>query len=133
MFGSLHLARVRPRLVNAFVEGHRGAAQGLERHGAGQIEEAVHAHRAQHCQTAHRGHGLGSVEQRQALLGFEHQRSEPGFGKRRSGRHPRALEKHLALSDEHQGKMRQGSQIPTRSHRSPGRDDRMHPAVEQAR
>ena len=119
-------------LVNAFVEGYGGAAQGFQRHGSGQVEELVQAQRPKHGETAHRGHGLGSVEQRQALLGFEHQRSETGLAKRRTGRHPRALVKHFTFPDEHQGQMCQGSQIPTRSHRSPGWDHRMDAAVEQA-
>ena len=88
MRGCLHLPGMWPCLVNARIEGRRRAAQSLERHGAGQIEQPVHADRAEHGQTADCCHRLRAIQQRQAFLGFEHQGSETSLGECRLGRQP---------------------------------------------
>ena len=131
MRGCLHLAGMRPCLVNALVEGHRRAAQRLQRHSAGQIEEPVHAYRAQHRQATDRGHGLGSVEQRKPLLGFEHQGSETSFRQRRWAG-IRAPSKNTSPSPiSTRARCARGARSPLAPTEPLTGDDRVYAAIEQ--
>ena len=79
-------------------------------------------------QREHAEHPVGAVDERQALLGFEHTGSMPGVGERRRGVDTHSVHHDLPLAEEDQSDVREGREITAASQRSvlghPRRDAR---------
>ena len=72
--GRPELARVRTRLMNAFVEGHIGAPQRVERERADHVRSIGQNFGRQQSQDPNCQHRLRSVDQGNGLFGLKHQR-----------------------------------------------------------
>ena len=116
MLGCGHLAGVRARLVNAGIEGGGRAHQRFEGHGSGYIGEMRDAQRAGDGESADGGHGLGAVEQGQALLGGKGERLQAGAAEGFSAGQAGTLMEGFTLADDDQGEMSERSQIAACAH-----------------
>ena len=94
------------------------ALQPLDGHRAGHRSDPQHLLRFEKRKGADGLHGLGAVHQGEALLRLEHHRLEPRAPQRFAPGQPLAAEERLALADQHQGEVRQGSEIAARAHRA---------------
>ncbi len=130
VLGDGHLARVRPRGVDRGEEGPVAPEQPLEGHRPGQVRGLGQRLAAEERQRAHRAHRLGAVHQRQALLGLEHHRLEPGAGQRGASGEPLVADEGLALADEHQRQVGQRREVARGAHAAALGDDRDDAAVQ---
>ena len=76
---------MRPDDLHPLVVGPVGAEQGLDRQRAGRVRGLDQHVGIMHREREQRLHGLGAVDQRQALLGSEGQRLEPALGQHLGG------------------------------------------------
>ena len=124
------LSRVRTGLVNALVEGDVGAPQrvyGERANHVGRVHQDFHLQR---CQQSDGQHALGAVDERDGLLGLQHQRLDVGLLQRAGGRHALAVKHGLAFADQHQSQMRQRRQIAAGPHAALRGNDGVHPTVQ---
>jgi hypothetical protein len=128
--GHRDLARVRPGADDALVEGHDGALQRLERHRAGEVGDPAGGLGVEHGERADRGHVLGAVQERQALLGLERHRRQAGGGQRGRGGLADAAVLDLALADQAERQVGQRREIAGRADRAAARDQRVDPGGE---
>jgi len=104
--------------VDARVEGGVGALQGVEGEGAHHVGGLCDARGFGEREPAQRADELRAVDEREALLGPEHQRLEPGGGERKGGGLAAPGHDALALADERErevGERRQVAAGPDRS------------------
>ena len=110
------LASVRARLVNAPVEGYRGAHQRFERHSSSQVGDLCQAGRVDYGERPYTGHGLSAVEQRQTFFGGQLEWSETGDGQGLGSRLAYPVADRFAFADDHQCEMCKRSQVAAGSH-----------------
>ena len=114
----------------ALREGHAGPFHGLQAHGSDDVRRLPQTHgiRDGHCADA--GHQLCPVQQRQALLGLQRQRPEPGAFQGRATGHSAAASLRLTLADHHQREMGERSEVAGCADAAARRDEGMDPGVE---
>ena len=125
------LSRLRPHGVQARVEGRRRALEGLERQRRGDGRGREHALGVAERERARAGHEVRAVDQRQALLGLERDRLEPGLAQRLGAGQPAAADLGLALADQHERRMGERRQVARGADGAAARHDRRHAAREQ--
>ena len=129
--GGVDLPALAAHRVDARIEGRARAERGLHgeaaAHGGGGeqvlgLEEAA--------QRVGGGH-LGAVQERQALLGRQGQRLQPGERERLARLQPAAAMARLALAEQHQRHVGERREVARGAHRALGRDQRVNLGVEQ--
>ena len=78
-----------------------------------------------------RGHELGAVDQRQALLGGEHERLQAGAAQSLGAGHHLAVQLDHALADQRQGQVCERCQVAAGAQRAARRHHRVHARGEQ--
>src|SRR6185312_8654918 len=111
MGGDRDLAGMRADGVNASIEGRGRTAQRFQRHGSGQIAEFHKPDGADERQRADGGDRLGSVQQGEAFLGLEGERSESTLEQGEGGGYLPTFETHLTFTDESERKMRERGEV----------------------
>ena len=129
--GRPKLTRVRTSLMDAFVERHVRASQGVERERADHVRRIGQDFSRQQRQDSHRQHRLRAVDQGDGLLGLKHQRLDLSAPHGVGGGNALALfVQALALADQRQRQVRQRSQIATGSNAALRRHHRGHAAIQ---
>lgn len=109
-----------------------GAQQRLDAHGGGDVgglEQALQVHAGQH---EHAEHAVGAVDQRQALLGAQFDRADPGLVQGGvGGQVPPGGVADPALAHQGQRHVRQGRQVPRAAQAAVLVHDRGDAGVEQ--
>ena len=112
------------------MEGRRGAHGGVGRERAGDERRLQAAVGAEEAAERQRGRDLGAVDEREALLGGEHDGREAGPAERLGGGQALALEDRLALADHGGGHVRERREIARGADRALPGDDRQDVAGE---
>ena len=131
MPGRGYLAAMRPRILNAGVEGHGSATQRLQRHCSGNIRQPDKRLRIVERQRSNGRHRLGAVQESKTFFGFKPQRSQPGTAQRFAATDAFSAIESFSFSNENQREMRQRRKIAARAHRTLFRHDGMNACVEQ--
>ena len=108
-----------------------GPEQGLDAHRRGHARRCPQAVGIGQEQRADRGHQLGPVEEREALLGAEHERFQAGCAEGDERRHDLAVHLHLAPADQRQGEVGQRREVARCAHGPLGRNERVDPSREE--
>ncbi len=124
----LDLAAMAAQRVNAGIERRVGAFGGVGRERAGDQRGAKHALDREQSGERFRQRELGAVEQREAFLGPERDRLEPGMLERGCRRHAFAGEIGLADSEHGRRHVRERREIAGGADRPLARDHRDHGA-----
>ena len=119
------LPGMRPRRVDALVEGHVGALQHVEGEGAGHVGREREPQGFGQREAGDRGHELGAVDEGQALLRLEHYGCQARRRQRFGRGHAPTAGSHVAFAHECQSQMRQGSEVAARAHRALRGHDRV--------
>ena len=106
------LAGMRAGRDEVRIEGGAGAEHRLQAHDADDVGRQDEPPRVREGQAPDAGHQLRAVEQRQPLLGLQHERLEPGSRQdlaaaARAG----AVDGRLALADEHERQVGQRGEV----------------------
>src|SRR6266851_467070 len=104
--------------------------QGFEREGAGEVGRLREPLRPEQTEGSERCHELGAVHQGKPLLRAKAQWLEPGAVERFAPRQALAVEPGLALADQGQGQVSEGSKVAARTDGAPAGDVREHSAVQ---
>ena len=109
------LAREAARVVDAVIEGLARALQAVDAHRGGDVGGACEPLRAGKRQPEQRGRGLGAVDERETFFRTKDDRVQTHARQRVPTRLTRPTRNtRLALSDQHEGEVRQRSQIAAR-------------------
>ncbi len=81
------LAAMRPRLLDAWIEGCRSPSQCLQRHGTRNIGQPDEMLGIVERQRSDGSHPLRAVQQRKAFFGFEPKGSQAGIAQRFAAAH----------------------------------------------
>ena len=109
-------------VVDAGIEGARGAAQGVERHGADHVRRARERFGIRQQEAADGEHGLGAIDQGNALLGLQRERRDAGAGQGFAAGQHGAVPFGFALPGEHQCHVGEGGEVAARRPRCRARE-----------
>jgi hypothetical protein len=124
------LSGVRAGGVDARIERHVGALEGIEGERARDVRGARQAPGFGQGQPRHRGHELRAVDEGQSFFCLQHDRTETGLAQRfRAGPHA-LLVGALAFADEGQRQVGEGREIAARAHAALRGHHRMHAGVD---
>jgi len=127
------LSRMRPQCVNARIERRIGAHHRIDRHRTSQHCGFCITLGGHQTRQRQRCRNLRAIEQRQPLLGAQHDGLHAGGLERLGAGYALALHPCLALTDQHEAHMGKRRQIARCPHRPLPRDDRQHVGIDQGR
>src|ERR1700737_2380578 len=113
---ALQLARKWPGLMNTRIEGSRRTAQAVDGHGADEVGRFDQIFSLQKLKAADRQHRLSAIQERDALLGCQHDRLELSALQRLGAGILDAIEFRLALADQDERDVSQRRKVATCSH-----------------
>jgi hypothetical protein len=122
---------MRANRLQGGVEGLRGAPQPLQAGGAGHFGGVHQPLGPQEGQRTDASHGLRSVVEREALLGRQPHRLQPGAGQRLPARQHLAAHLRLSFAHQHEGEVGERRQVPGGAHGSLLRDHRVDAPVQK--
>ena len=126
------LADLRPQRLQIGGERAVGAEQRLDAHRRRHVGEAGEGLEVGDRQREHPEDAVGAVDERQPLLGAEHDRFEAGAGERLGGRRDdRPSRGHVPLADHHQRTVGERRQVAARAERAVLGHDGRQAGVEQ--
>ena len=130
VLGDQYLPGMRTRLLNARVKRSVGTFECIHGECAEYVRGIREDIRLQEGQQSHGQHALGAIDERDCLLGLQHQRLNLRLLQRFRGRHALAAKGGFALGDQHQREMRQRRQIATGPYAPLGWNDGMHATIQ---
>src|SRR5271165_214675 len=133
MGGHGELALVRTRGVYAGVEGNGRAEHRFERHGTCQVGNRSNPLRAKQREPTDSAHCLGAIQESEALLGSKTNGFDPGGMQGGSTLLNRAAIQTLALANQSESQVSEGSEIAAGADGSFFRNDRINTALQHGK
>ncbi len=121
---------MRPRRVDARVEGRVRALEDVEREGADEVRRLEEVEKAREREGAEGRRELGPVDEGEAFLRLENRGRKTRLPQRVGGRHAPAAEFGLAFPDERERQVRERGQIARRADGALLRHDRVDARLE---